>query len=70
MFLTYFTDLNARVKISKTVSINPIISANVYDNPSFCSELVVFFNGREHPWLTMKASSIMNGGFGVFAACE
>jgi hypothetical protein len=42
-FLTYFTDLSARVKISKPVYINPVISANVYDNPSFCSELVVFF---------------------------
>jgi hypothetical protein len=41
---------------------------NVYDNPSFCSELVVFFKEREHPWLTMKVSSIKNGGFGVFAA--
>jgi hypothetical protein len=67
-FLTYFTDLNARVKIYKSVSINPVISMNVYDNPSFCSELIVSFKGREHPWLTMKASSIMNGGFGVFAA--
>jgi hypothetical protein len=67
-FLTYFTDLGAQVKMSKTVFINPIISVNVYDNPSFCSELIVFFKGREHPWLTMKASSIMNGGFGVFAA--
>jgi hypothetical protein len=61
-------DLSAQVKIFKTVSINPIISLNFYDNPSFCSELVVSFKGREHPWLTMKASSIKNGGFGVFAA--
>jgi hypothetical protein len=41
---------------------------NVYDNPSFCSELIVSFKGREHLWLTMKASTIKYGGFGVFAA--
>jgi hypothetical protein len=39
-FSTYFTDLSARVKIYKSVSINPVISMNVYDNPSFCSELI------------------------------
>jgi hypothetical protein len=64
----YFTDLSTRVKISKSVSINPVISVNVYNNPTFFSELVVFFKEREDPWLTMKVSSIMNGVFGVFAA--
>jgi hypothetical protein len=67
-FLTYFMDLSAQVKIFKTVSINPVISMNVYDNPSFCSNLIVSFKGREHLWLTMKASTIKNGGFDVFAA--
>jgi len=67
-FPTYFTDLGAQVKIYKTLYINPVISVNVYDNPSFCSELIVSFKGEEHPWLTMKASTIKNGGFGVFAA--
>ena len=61
-------DLSAQVKIYKSISINPVISMNVYNNPSFHSKLVVSFKGKEHPWLTMKASTIKNGGFGVFAA--
>jgi hypothetical protein len=60
--------VNQQVKIFKRVLIGTIISLNVYNNPSFSSKLVVFFKGSEHPWLTMKMSSIMNGGFGVFAA--
>ena len=46
-FPTYFTDLSAQVKIYKSISINPVISVNIYDNPSFCSELIVSFKGKE-----------------------
>jgi hypothetical protein len=64
----FFSELNDHVIIFKRVTIVNFTSLNVYDNPSFSSELIVFFQEREYPWLTLNTFSIKNGDLGVFSA--
>jgi hypothetical protein len=54
--------------IFKRVTIDNVTSLNVYDNPTFSSQFIVFCQGREYFWLTLKTSSIKNSGLGVFLA--
>jgi hypothetical protein len=65
---TFMTSLNEVVKVFKEVTIDNVISLNVYENPSFCCTLFVFKNGTLTPWLTLKFSSIKNSVLGVFSS--
>jgi len=64
MFITSLVDV---VSIFKGITIDNVVSVNVYENPSFCSTLYVFKNGISTPWLNLKLSSIKNSGLGVFS---
>ena len=64
---TFMTSLNDVVSIYKGITIDNVVSLNVYENPSFCCTLYVFKNGISTPWLSLKLSSIKNSGFGVFS---
>jgi len=57
--------LNDVVSIYKGITIDNVVSLNVYENPSFCYTLFVFKNGIS--WLSLKFSSIKNSGLGVFS---
>jgi hypothetical protein len=61
------TSLNQVVSVFKEITIDNVVSVNVYENPSFCSTLYVFKNGISTPWLNLKLSSIKNSGLGVFS---
>jgi hypothetical protein len=58
---------NDVVSVYKGITIDNVVSFNVYENPSFCCTLFVFKNGITTPWLRLKLSSIKNRGFGVFS---
>jgi hypothetical protein len=64
---TFMTLLDDVVSIFKGITIDNVVSLNVYENPSFCSTLYVFKNGISTPWLSLKYSSIKNSGLGVFS---
>jgi len=64
---TFMTSLDDVVSVSKGITIDNVVSVNVYENPSFCSTLYVFKNGISTPWLNLKLSSIKNSGLGVFS---
>jgi len=64
---TFMTSLNQVVSVFKEITIDNVVSVNVYENPSFCSTLYVFKNGISTPWLNLKLSSIKNSGLGVFS---
>jgi hypothetical protein len=64
---TFMSLLNDVVSIYKGITIDNVVSLNVYENPSFCCTLFVFKNGISTPWLSLKLSSIKNSGFGVFS---
>jgi hypothetical protein len=64
---TFMTLLDGVVSISKGITIDNVVSVNVYENPSFCSTLYVFKNGISTPWLNLKLSCIKNSGLGVFS---
>jgi hypothetical protein len=60
------TDFDFRVFISISI---PIMTAyDPYSNESLVMTLNVEKNGQIEKWLEMKKSSIIAGGFGVFAA--
>jgi hypothetical protein len=60
------TDYNFRVFISISI---PIMTAyDPYNNESLVMTLNVEKNGQIEKWLEMKKSSLIGGGFGVFAA--
>jgi hypothetical protein len=62
------TNYNFRVFISISI---PIMTAyDPYRNKSLVMTLNVEKNGQIEKWLEMKKSSIIAGGFGVFAACD
>jgi len=63
---TFMTLLNDVVSIYKEITIDNVVSLNIYENPSFCSILIVFKNGILTPWLSLKFSSIKNSGLHVF----
>jgi hypothetical protein len=63
-FITFLVDV---VSIFKGITIDNVVSVNVYENPSFCSTLYVFKNGISTPWLNLKLSSTKNSGLGVFS---
>ena len=65
---TFMTSLNQTVSVFKEITIDNVISLNIYENPSFCSTLLVFKNGILTPWLKLKFSSIENSGLGVFSS--
>jgi hypothetical protein len=65
---TYFPEFNDCIMIVKRVKINNATSLNVYDSPSFSSQLIVFCQGREYSWLTLKISSIKTSGLREFSA--
>jgi len=65
---TFMTLLNEVVNVYKEVTIDNVISLNIYENPSFCCTLFVFKNGTLKPWLNLKFSSIKNSGLGVFSS--
>jgi hypothetical protein len=60
---TFMTSLNQVVNVYKEVTINNVISLNIYENPSFCCTLFNFKNGT----LKLKISSVKNSGLGVFS---
>jgi hypothetical protein len=62
----FLTSLNEVIKVFKKVTIDNVISLDIYENPSFCCSLFVFKNGTLNPWLNLKFSSIKNSGLGVF----
>jgi len=64
MFMTLLDDV---VSIYKGITIDSVVSLNVYENPSFCCTLYVFKNGISTPWLSLKLSSIKYSGLGVFS---
>jgi len=64
---TFMTSPNQVVNVYKEVTINNMISLNIYENPSFCGILFVFKNGTLKPWLNLKISSVKNSGLGVFS---
>jgi len=51
---TFMTSLNQAVSVFKEITIDNVISLNIYENPSFCSTLLVFKNGILTPWLKLK----------------
>jgi hypothetical protein len=62
------TNYNFRVFISISI---PIMKAyDPYRNKFLVMTLNVEKNGQIEKWLEMKKSSIIAGGFGVFAACD
>jgi hypothetical protein len=63
----FMTPLNDVVSIYKGITIDNVVSLNVYENPSFCCTFFVFKNGISTPWLSLKFSSIKNSGLGVFS---
>ena len=65
---TFMTSLNQVVSVFKEITIDNVIFLNIYENPSFCSTLLVFKNGILTPWLKLKFSSIENSGLGVFSS--
>jgi len=64
---TFMMLLNDVVSVYKGITIDNVVSLNVYENTSFCCTLFVFKNGISTPWLSLKFSSIKNSGFGVFS---
>jgi hypothetical protein len=64
---TFMTLLDDVVSIYKGITIDNVVSLNVYENLSFCCTLYVFKNGISTPWLSLKLSSIKNSGLGVFS---
>jgi len=60
---TFMISLNQVVNVYKEVTINNVISLNIYENPSFCCTLFNFKNGT----LKLKISSVKNSGLGVFS---
>ena len=64
----FMTSLNQVVSVFKEITIDNVIFLNIYENPSFCSTLLVFKNGILTPWLKLKFSSIENSGLGVFSS--
>jgi len=60
---TFMSLLNDDVSIYKGITIENVVSLNVYENPSFCCTLFVFKNGIP---LRLKLSSIKNSGLVVF----
>jgi hypothetical protein len=62
------TSLNDVVSVYKEITIDIVVSLNVYENPSFCCTLFVFKNFISTPWLSLKFSSIKNSGLGVFSS--
>jgi hypothetical protein len=64
---TFMSLLNDVVSVYKGITIDNVVSLNVYENPSFCCTLFVFKNGISTPWLSLKFSSIKNSGLGVFS---
>jgi hypothetical protein len=64
---TFMTLLDDVLSVLKGITIDNVVSVNVYENPSFCSTLYVFKNGISTPWLNLKLSSIKNSGLGVFS---
>jgi hypothetical protein len=65
---TFMTLLNQVVSVYKDITIDNVISLNIYEIPSFCSTLFVFKNGILTSWLSLKFSSIKNSGLGVFSS--
>jgi len=64
MFMTLLDDV---VSVYKGITIDNVVSLNVYENPSCSSTLYLFKNGISTPWLNLKLSSIKNSGLGVFS---
>jgi hypothetical protein len=64
---TFMTLLNQVVNVYKEVTIDNVISLNIYENPSFCGTLFDFYNGTLKPWLNLKISTVKNSGLGVFS---
>jgi hypothetical protein len=64
---TFMTLLNDVVSVYKGITIDNVVSLNVYENPSFCCTLFMFKNGISTPWLSLKFSSIKNSGLVVFS---
>jgi hypothetical protein len=64
---TFMMLLNDVVSVYKGITIDNVVSLNVYENTSFCCTLFVFKNGISTPLLSLKFSSIKNSGFGVFS---
>jgi hypothetical protein len=64
---TFMTLLDDVVSIYKGITIDNVVSLNVYENPSFCWTLFVFKNVISTPWLSLKLSYIKNSGLGVFS---
>jgi hypothetical protein len=64
---TFMISLNQVVNVYKEVTINNVISLNIYENPSFFCTLFVFKNGTLKLWLNLKISSVKNSGLGVFS---
>jgi hypothetical protein len=64
---TFMSSLNDVVSIYKGITIENVVSLNVYENPSYCCTLFAFKNGILTPWLSLKLSSIKNSGFSVFS---
>jgi len=46
---TFMTSLDDVVSVLKGITIDNVVSINVYENPSFCSTLYVFKNGISNP---------------------
>jgi hypothetical protein len=64
---TFMTLLNQVVNVYKEVTIDNVISLNIYENPSFFCTLFVFKYGTLKPWLNLKIFSVKNSGLGVFS---
>jgi hypothetical protein len=64
---TFMTSLNQVVNIYKEVTIDNVISLNMYESPSFCCTLFVFKNGILKSWLNLKIFSVKNSGLGLFS---
>jgi hypothetical protein len=47
--LMYFLQLNDFIKVIKRITINNVISLNIYDNASFSSKLIVSVIERKSP---------------------
>jgi hypothetical protein len=63
----FMTSLSQVVNVYKEVTIENVISLNIYENPSFCCTLFVFNHGTLKPWLNLKIFSVKNSGPGVFS---
>jgi hypothetical protein len=64
----FITSLTEVIKVLKEITIDNVISLNIYENPFFSCTLSVFKKGILKPWLNLLFSSIKNSGLGVFSS--